>query len=184
MTPESENEEAVARIESGVRGRPLIVEGWFACHADHGTPGPHIHLRTSDTGEMVIRTDQIPDLIEALSLVAERIERLWEADGAEYTEEVLSHSADPYDPDVIRQRTIRELDFLDRVAAHGPELIQRLTDADSTDEALDAAILLLDVNEVDAFRLARFDLLTLTRASSEARAKKLAELREPDVPSP
>jgi hypothetical protein len=177
MIAEGENEYAEVRIDSGVRDRSLVVEGWFASHADRGTPGPHLHLRTDDAGAMVIRTDQIPALVEALSLVARRIERLWEADGAAYAEEVLSHAADPSDPEVIRRRTISELDFIERVAAHGPELVQRLTAADSTDEALDAAILLLDVDETDAFRLARFDLLTLNRASSEARANKLAELR-------
>jgi hypothetical protein len=117
----------------------------------------------------------------ALNVVAGRIERLWESDGAEYTDTTISLSPDPYDPDEIRRRAINELEFHAKVVAHLPELLPLLTEAESTDEAIDSAALLLDVDEVEVFRLARFDLLSLTRPARALRAKKLADLQGPET---
>ena len=54
---------AVVAVETGRRGQRLICEGWFASHAVGGTPGPHLHLRTSDAETPVLRTEQLPTLI-------------------------------------------------------------------------------------------------------------------------
>ncbi len=51
------DEDAVAVMETGRRGQRLICEGWLASHADSGTPGPHINLRTSDADTPVLRTN-------------------------------------------------------------------------------------------------------------------------------
>lgn len=55
-----DDDEAVVVLETGRRDQHLICEGWFASHADSGTPGPHLHLRTSDAETPVLRTDQLP----------------------------------------------------------------------------------------------------------------------------
>lgn len=161
-------------FDTGVRGRSLIVEGWFASHADSGTPGPHVHLRTSDRGGLVLRTEQLPALVEAVGVVAERIERLWDRDGERYTHDVLRHEPDPNDPQVARQNRLRDLGFHDRVAAKMPELVAAFLQASSTDEAIDAAILLLEITEGEAFKLAHFDLFTLTQAAQTRRTERLA----------
>jgi len=169
-------EEAAAAVETGRRGQRLICEGWFASHADSGTPGPHVHLRTSDGQDPVLRTDQVPGLAEALSVVAERIERMWEADGAEYAEKIVLRSPDPQDPEVSRQRNLERLRFTQRLAENLPEVIRLLTRASSTDEALVDIGALLGVDEAEVMvRLARFDLLTLTSAATERRLHLLAE---------
>ena len=93
-------EEATAAVETGRRGQRPICEGWFSSHADSGTPGPHVHLRTSDGQDPVLRTDQVAGLAEALPVVARRIERMWEVDGAEYAEKVVLRSPDPQDLEV------------------------------------------------------------------------------------
>lgn len=172
----SDAEEAAAAVETGRRGQRLICEGWFASHADSGAPGPHVHLRTSDGQDPVLRADQVPGLAEALSVVAERIERMWEVDGAEYAENVVLRSADPQDPDVCRQRHRERLRFTQRIAENLPEVIRLLTRASSTDEALIDIGALLGVDEAEVMvRLARFDLLALTRAATERRLHLLAE---------
>jgi hypothetical protein len=54
-----------------------------------------------------------------------------------------------------------------------------LTEASSTDDALVTIAALLGVDEVEVMaRLARFDLLTLTRPATEARLRAIAELDE------
>lgn len=166
------SEDATTEIETGVRGRSLIVEGWFASHADAGTPGPHLHLRTSDRGPMVLRTEQLPALVEAAQTVAERIERLWDAHGESYTDDVISHADDPNDPEVQRRNQLEDRDFHDKVTAKLPELVEAFRRAESTDEAIDAAILLLGISEGEAFKLARFDLFTITRAAQRRRASQ------------
>ena len=177
-TPEDESdaEEATAAVETGRRGQRLICEGWFASHADSGTPGPHIHLRTSDGQDPVLRSDQVPELAEALSVVAERIERMWEVDGAEYAENVVLRSPDPQDSEVSRHRHLERLRFTQRIAENLPEVVRLLTQASSTDEALVDIGALLGVDEAEVMvRLARFDLLSLTCAATERRLHLLAE---------
>ena len=168
--------DAVVAVETGRRGQRLICEGWFASHADSGTPGPHIHLRTSDAEPPVLRTDQLSTLITALTTVAERIDRLWATDGDQYAAEVVLRSPDPQDPRVIRQRRRKRLRFTQAVLDNLPDVMRLLTEASSTDEALIHIAALLDVDEVEVMvGLARFDLLTLTRPATERRLRLLAE---------
>ena len=87
-----------------VEGQRLIVEGWFASHADSGTPGPRIHLRTSDRQDPVLRINQMPSLITALKTVAEHIDVLWSTHGEQYAAAVMLRSPDPQDPAVVQQR--------------------------------------------------------------------------------
>ena len=173
---DGDDEDAVAFMETGRRGQRLICEGWFASHADSGTPGPHLHLRTSDAETPVLRTDQLPSLITALTRVAERIDRAYATDGDQYAADVVLRSPDPQDPQVVRERHLRRLEFTQAVFDHLPEVIRQLTDASSTDEALTNIAGLLDVDEVDAMvGLARFDLLALTRPATERRLRMLAK---------
>jgi len=44
---DDESLDAWAAVPIGVRGQHLILEGWFASHADSGRPGPHVALRLS-----------------------------------------------------------------------------------------------------------------------------------------
>ena len=170
-----DDDDAVAVIETGRRGQHLICEGWFASHADSGTPGPHLHLRTSDSETPVLRTDQLPGLIDALNQVAERIERSWAAEGDQYAAAVVLRSPDPQDPDVVQQRRLSRLRFTQRVLDNLADVLQLLTDATSTDEALATIAALLEVDEVDVMiGLARFDLFTLTRPATDRRRRALA----------
>lgn len=183
MTPhDAEDEsgaEATAAVETGRRSQWLICEGWFASHADSGTPGPHIHLRTSDGHDPVLRTDQIPDLVDALTTVAKRIDRMWMEQGDEYAANVVLRSPDPNDPEVIRHARIDHLRFTQRVTDNLPEVTRLLVQAESTDEALVNIGALLGVEEPEVmYRLARFDMLSLTRAAYE---RRLQLLNEPDA---
>jgi len=174
--PDRDDEDAVAFVPTGRRAQQLICEGWFASHADSGTPGPHLHLRTSDGDTPVLRTDQLPSLITALTQVAQRIDRLWATDGDQYAADVVSRSPDPQDPRVARQIRLRRLQMTQRVLDHLPEVTRLLTEASSTDEALDDIAALLEVDEVDVVvALTRFDLLSLTRPATERRLRMLGE---------
>lgn len=173
---DGEDREAVVAVDTGRRGQRLICEGWFASHADSGTPGPHLHLRTSDGETPVLRTDQLPTLIDALTTVAERIDRLWATDGDQYATEVVLRAPDPQDPRVIEQRRRERFSFTQAVLDNLPEVMRLLTEASSTDEALIKIAALLGVDEVDVMvGLARFDLLTLTRPATERRLRLLTE---------
>lgn len=175
----ADEEDAEARIATAVRGQSLILEGWFASHADSGTPGPHVHLRTSDNEDAVIRTDQVQEVTERLSQVAGRINRLWESHGQDYTDKVLQHSPDPNDPEVMRLRRIKYLEFTERLSVHLPDVVELLMRAEGTDEALVSIARLLEVEAVEVLEgLAGFDLLTLTRPARAARAKALDALRQ------
>jgi hypothetical protein len=171
-----DDDEAEVAMETGRRGQRLICEGWFASHADSGTPGPHLHLRTSDGQTPVLRTDQLPSLIAALTTVAERIDRMWTTDGEQYAAEVVLQAPDPQDPGVVEQRRRKRLRFMQAVFDNLPGLMQLLTNASSTDEALIDAAVLLGVDEIDVMvGLARFDLLALTRPATERRLRELGE---------
>jgi len=171
--------DAEARMETGVRNQRLIVEGWFASHADKGTPGPHVHFRTSDKRDAVLKTDQIPQLVDILMLVGRRIEQQWASDGQQYTDDVLRHSPDPNNPETIRRERIKNLEFTEQLSARMSEVVSLVQAAESTDEALASVASLLGVDEVDLMiRLARFDLLRLTRPAAAARKRALAELRD------
>ena len=130
------DDEAVVVLDTGRRDQRLICEGWFASHADSGTPGPHIHLRTSDAETPVLRTDQIASLVTAMRKVSEHIERLWATHGNQYAAEVVLRTPDPQDPRVIRQRRLKRMRFTQAVLDNLPEVMRLLTAATSTDEAL------------------------------------------------
>ncbi len=173
---EGDDREAVVVVDTGRRGERLICEGWFSSHADSGTPGPHLHLRTSDGETPVLRTDQLPTLIDALTTVAERIDLLWATDGDQYATEVVLRAPDPQDLRVIEQRRRDRLRFTQAVLDNLPGVTRLLTEASSTDEALIKIAALLGVDEVDVMvGLARFDLLTLTRSATERRLRLLTE---------
>ncbi len=176
---DDDDEDAHATVATGIRNQCLCVDGWFASHADSGTPGPHIRLRTTDGRDAVLAVDQVPTLIEALTAVARRIERLWDRDGARYTEDVLRHSPDPNDPEVQRKGEIRRLELVDAVAANARDIVELVRRADSTDEALASVASLLEIDEVDVLiTLARFDLLSLTQPAAARRTERLARLRD------
>ncbi len=90
-------------------------------------------------------TSQIPDLVDGLNVVADRIDRLWEADGADYP---FGDEPDDNDPAVILQRRIEGLEFHDRVAANLPEVLTLLTLAENSDDAMDSLAPLLSVDEI------------------------------------
>ena len=102
---------------------------------------------------------------------------MWEVDGDEYAQAVVRRSPNPDDPEVIRQRRINELQFTQRLAPHMPQVVTLLRDAESTDEAIIAIAALLGTDEAEVMvRLARFDLLSLTRPATSGRAQMLADL--------
>ena len=177
--PEEAEEHAAAAMQTGRRGQRLICEAWFASHADSGTPGPHLRLRTSDGEDAVLRTDQVPDLITMLERVAEHTDRAYAAEGDQYAAEVVLKSPDPQDPEVVRQRRLRRLRFTQLVFDHLPEVTRMLAGASSTDEALATIAGLLDVDEVDVMiGLARLDLLQMTRPATKRRLRMLATTLE------
>ena len=168
------DDDAHVSIETGRRGQRLICEGWFASHADSGTPGPHVHLRTSDGGSAVVRTEQVPDLIAALTTVAGRIDRQWASDGDHYAAEVVLRAPDPQDPDVAEEQRRRRLRFVQAVQHNLSAVTRLIMEATSTDEALVNVAALLDLDEAEVMvGLARFDLLALTRPATERRLETL-----------
>ncbi|MEO5711760.1 MAG: hypothetical protein ABIQ59_18270 [Nocardioidaceae bacterium] len=84
--PADSHEEAEAFLDTGIRGQRLVINGWFASHADCGSPGPHVRLNASGDMDAVLTTGQIPALVEGLTTVAERIDRMRERDGEEFLE--------------------------------------------------------------------------------------------------
>lgn len=172
----AQDDDATASVETGRRGQRLVVEGWLASHADSGSPGPHVHLRTTDREDAVLRTDQVGELVAALRLVADRIDQLWDEHGDRYAEEVVLRQDDPQDPEVAHQRLLRRLRLVQSVADALPEVLRLLRDASSTDEALEGIGRLLDVDEAEVLvGLARFDLLALTRPATERRVAALRD---------
>ena len=170
-----EDEDAQAVLETGIRDQLLVISGWFASHADTGTPGPHVHLSTGDRQNPVLRTSQIPELVDALHRVGGRIDRLWETDGANYP---FGDAPDDNDPAVIRQRRIDHLFLLDNLRAHFSEIAEILLRSEDLHDASTAIAPLLGIDETEvSYRLNSINLFAMTRTPSEARAKKLADLR-------
>ncbi|WP_377322610.1 hypothetical protein ACFJIY_24375 [Pimelobacter simplex] len=162
--------DAQGAMPSARRDRSVVVDGWFASHADSGTPGPHLRLRASDFEELVIRTDQVPMLCALLTAVAERIDAQWAVDGQQYADEVVRRSPDPQDPEVERASALARLRFVASVGERADEVLALIRGADSTDEAVDSVAALLGADPVDVLvRLARFNLLGLTRPATERR---------------
>lgn len=162
--------DAQGAMPSARRDRSVVVDGWFASHADSGTPGPHLRLRASDFEELVIRTDQVPMLCALLTAVAERIDAQWAVDGQQYADEVVRRSPDPQDPEVERASALARLRFVASVGERADEVLALIRAAGSTDEAVDSVAALLDADPADVLvRLARFNLLGLTRPATERR---------------
>jgi hypothetical protein len=172
--PDYGDPEAV--VPTGIRDQRLLVVGWGASHADTGTPGPHVHLRTNDGANPVLRTSQIPDLVDALQTVGRRIDRLWEKDGETW---FTGDEPDDNDPEVIRQKQIDQLKFLDRLQAHFPEVAAIVLRSENRLDASAVIAPLLGVDELEVeVRLDKISLFSLTRTASDARAEKLEELRQ------
>lgn len=158
-----------------------MVHGWFASHADSGTPGPHVRLRATGEMDAVLKTSQVPELVKGLTTVAERIDRQWEVDGENYLRTTnFAEAPDPNDPAVQRQRRIEDLELHSLIAEHWTEIATLIADAENTDAAIERIAALLGVDEIRVLvRLSRFSLFTLTRGACEARADTLEKLREP-----
>lgn len=175
-TEDRDTGNAEVGLRTGIRDQWLVVSGWGASHADTGTPGPHVHLSTSDGKDPVLRTSQVPELVDALDVVGERIDRMWEEDGATW---FTGDEPNDNDPVVIRQRRVKDLEFHDRVAANLPAVLAVITQAESSTEAMEALAPLLGVDDVEVLaRLSRFSWMSLTRGAQAARTEKLAELRQ------
>lgn len=176
MASEDPEDDAEAVLDTGIRGQRLLINGWFASHADSGAPGPHVRLHASGDMDAVLKTSQIPDLVDALHTVGGRIDRMWEKDGANW---FTGDEPDDNDPAIQRQRRIKDLELHSLIADHWAEIATVLVDADNTTEAIERIGSLLGVDPVAVLvRLSRFSLFTLTRGAREARAGTLEKLRE------
>lgn len=168
-------EDTQASLDTGIRDQTLVVSGWFASHADSGTPGPHVHLRTNDRRNPVLKTSQIPDLVDALHTVGGRIDRMWDEEGATW---FTGGEPDDNDPAVIRQRKIDELVLLDNLRTHFSEIAEILLRSEDMHDASTAIAPLLGIDEVEVtYRLNSINLFAMTRVPNEAGRKKLADLR-------
>lgn len=175
---EDEDEDPVRAMETGVRDQTLVITGWMASHADGGTPGPHLRLSSPSINGAVLRTDQVPELIDHLNAVRERMDQQWSAHGEGFLA-AYDDWIDDNDPEVIRQRRIGQLDFLDRLRKHFSQVAAILVEADDIHAASAAIAPLLGVDEVEVeIRLNNISLFALTRSASAARAEMLRELRE------
>lgn len=161
-------------MATGVSGQILAIDGWLASHADTGTRGPHVRLVANGINGAVLKTSQIPELIECLNLVAERIDRLWEREGDRYP---FGDAPDDNDPAVIRQRRIEHLVLLENLRTHFSEIADILVRSDDVHGASAAIAPLLGIDEFEvSYRLNSINLFAMTRRPSEARAKELADL--------
>lgn len=172
----NEHEGAAASMETGVYGKYLNIDGWFASHADSGTRGPHVRLLGDGINGAVLKTSQIPELIECLNLVAERIDRLWDREGDEYP---FRDAPDDNDPAVIRERRIDHLVLLQNLRMHFSEIAEILLRSESMHDASTAIAPLLGIDEFEVtYRLDNVNLFAMTHIPSEAIAKELAALRQ------
>jgi hypothetical protein len=163
-------------METGVYGQFLNIDGWFASHADSGTRGPHVRLVANGINGAVLKTSQIPELIECLNLVAERIDRLWEQEGDKYP---FREAPDDNDPAVIRERRIDFLVLLQNLRMHFSEIADILLRSQDMHDASAAIAPLLGIDELEVtYRLDNINLFAMTRRPSEATAKELAALRQ------
>lgn len=178
-----EHDDAAATMLTGIHQQRLILRGWFASHADTGRPGPHVHLVAggSTMQGAVLRTDQVPDLVEALAMVAERIDRQWERDGEKFLRTFPTDEPDPNDPAVITRRRIERLELDLLVAEHITEVVGLVLGAADIHEATDSVAALLGVDPIAVEgHLRGFSLLGLSRDSRAAKAEALRGLRGED----
>lgn len=163
-------------MDTGVNGQSLSINGWFASHADTGTPGPHVRLVANGINGAVLKTSQIPELIECLNLVADRIDRQWERDGEEFMRD-FGDAPDDNDPAVIRERRINHLLMLQNLRAHFSEIAEILLRSVDMHDASTAIAPLLGMDEAQVLhRLNSVNLFAMTGTPSEAIAKELADL--------
>lgn len=176
-----EHEDATASMETGINGQILNINGWFASHADTGRPGPHVHLNAAGNSKMrgaVLKTSQIPELIDCLNLVAERIDTEWERHGDDFLR-TFGDEPDPNDPAVIRQRRVDHLILNQKIAEHITQIVDLVVQADDIHDATESIAALLGVDEMALQgHLLNFSLFGLTRATRSAQAGQLQELRE------
>ena len=176
FTPDDEPHETEVALDTGLRDQRLVVSGWFASHADSGTPGPHVHLSTNDKRNPVLKTSQIPELVEALQVVGGHIDRMWEEKGETW---FTGDEPDPNDPTVIRQRQIEQLVFLDNLRANFSQIAEILLQSEDMHGASAAIAPLLGMDEVEILgRLNSINLFAMTRVPTEAGREKLKDLRE------
>jgi hypothetical protein len=175
---ESVEDEDVQRVmDTGVRDQRLVISGWFASHADSGTPGPHVRLSSPGVNGAVIRTDQVPELVDHLNAVRDQTDRRWAEQGERFLAEQPDW-VDANDVAVIRQRRVDHLEFLDRLREHFSEVAVILLEAEDIHAASALIAPVLGVEEVDVeVRLNSISLFSLTRVPSTARAETLRELR-------
>lgn len=174
----NEHEDATARIKTGIYGQILNINGWFASHADTGTPGPHVRLLANGRNGAVLKASQVPELIDCLDLVAERIDRQWERDGDEYLRG-FGDAPDDNDPVVIRERRMDDLVFLENLRTHFAEIAEILLRSEDMHDASTAIAPLLGIDEVEVTgRLNSINLFAMARVPSEAGNKELARLRQ------
>ena len=122
----------------------------------------------------MIRTDQLPNVVAALTTVAARIDRQWASEGDHYAAEVILRAPDPQDADVAEERRRRGLRFTQAVQDNLADVTRLVMEATSTDEAVVNVASLLDLDEGAVMAgLARFDLLALTRPATERRLETL-----------
>jgi hypothetical protein len=172
----NEHDDATASMPTGVHGQILHIDGWFASHADSGTRGPHVRLVADGVNGAVLKTSQVPELVECLDLVAGRIDRLWDRHGADYP---FGDAPDDNDPAVIRQRRIDQLVLLQRLRTHFLEIADILLRSQDMHDASAAIAPLLGIDETEVtFRLNSINLFAMTRIPSEATARELADLRQ------
>ncbi|UFN45217.1 hypothetical protein [Nocardioides okcheonensis] len=67
--------DTLASVETGVGGQRVMISGWGHSDLDTGTPGPHVNLRGNEGPGLVFSSNQIADLVSALILVRDRIDR-------------------------------------------------------------------------------------------------------------
>lgn len=176
----SRHEDATATMKTGIHGQNLVINGWFASHADTGRPGPHVHLGAhgSTMQGAVLQTSQVPELVACLNLVAERIDRQWEREADEFLT-TFGDAPDDNDPAVIRQRRIDQLVLDEKIAEHSSEIVDLILRTEDIHEATTAVATLLDVQEeAIQVRLLNFSLFGLTRGSRVGRADQLRRLRD------
>jgi hypothetical protein len=158
-------------METGVYGQILNINGWFASHADTGRPGPHLHLSVGGSS-------QIPELIDCLNLVAERIDNQWEAQGDDFLR-TFGDEPDDNDPAVIRQRRVDRLILNQKIAEHITEIVDLVVQAHDIHDATRSIAALLGVEEIAIqVHLLNFSLFALTRATRAAQAEQLQDLLE------
>ena len=173
-----EEEDAPRAMETGVRDQRLVITGWFASHADSGTRGPHVRLSIPGNNGAVVRTDQVPELIDNLNAVREQIDRQWAEQGEQFLAED-DNWIDANDPAVIRQRRIDHLEFLERLRMHFSEVADILLKAEDIHAAAALIAPLLGVGDVEVeVRLNSISLFSLTRVATAARAEMLRDLRQ------